>query len=174
MREPGVEPGELGEIAVDYEASRPVCFTEYWNKPDRTAEKIRDGWLLTEDLGTRDEDGYYAFHSRKDDVIISAGYKIGPEEVEECLARHEAVVDAGVVGVPDQVRGAVPKAFVVLVDGVEQSQDLATELQQFVKDHLADYQYPRSIEFIDELPTTATGKVQRYVLEQRHAPDAGR
>jgi len=161
-----VEPGEVGEIAVRYEGD-PVCFKEYWNKPEKTAGKVRNGWLLTEDLGRMDEDGYLQFHSRKDTVIISAGYRIGPVEIEEVLASHEAVADAGVIGVPDDQRGEVPKAFVVLTDEFEPSTDLKSRLRDGVKDRLAKYEYPREIEFLDELPKTSSGKVRRTSLEER-------
>ncbi|WP_255152296.1 acyl-CoA synthetase [Halorarius halobius] len=164
--EPTVDPGEVGEIAVRYEGD-PICFKEYWNKPDKTAEKVQNGWLLTEDLGAMDADGYLSFHSRKDNVIISAGYRIGPVEIEEALATHDAVADAGVVGIPDDERGEVPKAFVVLAAGHEASDDLKRQLAQHVRDRLAKYEYPREIEFIDVLPTTSTGKVRRVDLEQR-------
>ncbi|MFB6207270.1 MAG: acyl-CoA synthetase [Haloglomus sp.] len=161
-----VERGEIGEIAVRYDGD-PVCFKEYWNKPDETADKVQNGWLLTEDLGSMDEDGYVEFHSRKDTVIISAGYRIGPVEIEEALARHEAVADAGVIGVPDDERGEVPKAFVVLAAGYEPSDDLRERLRRDVRDRLAEYEYPREIAFIDELPKTSSGKVRRTSLEER-------
>lgn len=164
--EPTVETGETGEIAVRYE-DNPVCFVEYWNKPEKTAGKVRNGWLLTEDLGRMDEDGYVAFVGRKDDVIISAGYRIGPEEVEDSVAGHEAVADAAVIGVPDDERGEVPKAFVVLTADAEPSDDLRASIRQHVRDRLAKYEYPRDIEVVDELPKTATGKVRRASLRDR-------
>jgi acetyl-CoA synthetase len=164
--EPTVDPGEVGEIGVRYEGD-PACFKEYWNKPEKTEKKFKNGWLLTEDLGTADEDGYIEFVSRKDDVIISSGYRIGPEEIEDSLAGHDAVADAGVIGVPDAERGEVPKAYVTLAKGFEPSESLTEELQQHVKDRLAKYEYPRHIEFIDELPKTATGKIKRADLEDR-------
>ncbi|WP_254533177.1 acyl-CoA synthetase [Natrinema gelatinilyticum] len=164
--EPYEERDKLGEIAVDYETSWPICFKEYWNKPEKTAAKIQDGWLLTEDLGRMDEDGYLYFESRKDDVIICSGYRISPEEIEESLAGHDAVVDAGVIGVPDERRGEIPKAFVILAPGYESSDDLVETLQNHVKDRLAKYQYPRAIEFVDTLPQTATGKIQRFELRE--------
>lgn len=158
---------EVGEIAVRHEGN-PVIFNGYWNMPDRTEGKFSNGWLLTEDLGTKDEDGHFAFHSRKDDVIICSGYRVSPEELEETLSTHEAVANAGVIGIPDDTRGKVPKAFVTLVEGYEQSAELATTLQEYIKDRLAPYEYPREIEFIDELPTTpVSGKIQRAKLEQR-------
>lgn len=156
--------GEVGEIAVRYEGD-PVCFLEYWKQPGKTAEKVREGWLLTEDLGTVDEDGYFTFVGRTDDVIISSGYRIGPEEIEETLASHEAVADAGVIGIPDDERGAVPKAFVVPVG--EPGEDLREKLKNHVRNRLADYEYPREIAFVDALPRTSTEKVRRRDLRER-------
>jgi acetyl-CoA synthetase len=161
-----VEPGGIGEIAVRYEGN-PVCFKEYLNKPEKTAGKVRNGWLLTEDLGRMDEDGYVAFESRKDDVIISAGYRIGPVEIEETLAGHEAVADTAVIGVPDDERGEVPKAFVVLASGYDPTDDLRERLRGHVRDRLAQYEYPREIEFVEDLPKTTTGKVRRASLRDR-------
>jgi acetyl-CoA synthetase len=161
-----VPRGETGEIAVRYEGN-PVCFTEYWGLPEKTDLKVRNGWLLTEDLGTLDEDGYLEFVGRKDDVIISAGYRIGPEEIEDSLASHPAVAEAAVIGVPDGERGEVPKAFVVLAPGHEPGEDLIGALQDHVRDRLAKYEYPREIEFLDEMPTTTTGKVRRADLRER-------
>jgi acetyl-CoA synthetase len=168
--EPTVDPGETGEIAVRYEGN-PVCFVEYWNKPEKTERKVRNGWLLTEDLGRMDADGYVSFVGRKDDVIISAGYRIGPEEVEDSVAGHEAVADAAVIGVPDDERGEVPKAFVVLAAGQEPSDDLRESIRQHVRDRLAKFEYPRAIEFVDDLPKTATGKVRRASLRDREGLD---
>jgi acetyl-CoA synthetase len=167
-----VETGDIGEIAVRYEGN-PVCFKEYWHKPDRTDRKVRNGWLLTEDLGSMDEDGYVTFKSRKDDVIISAGYRIGPEEVEESLAGHEAVADSAIIGIPDDERGEVPKAFVVLADGYEASEDLREGVQTHVKERLAAYEYPREVEFVEELPKTETGKVRRASLRDREGIEKG-
>jgi len=161
-----VPRGETGEIAVRYEGN-PVCFTEYWNQPEKTDAKVRNGWLLTEDLGRMDEDGYVGFVGRTDDVIISAGYRIGPEEVEDSLASHPAVADAAVIGVPDEERGEVPKAFVVVAPGHEPGEGLIETLQAHVKDRLAKYEYPREIEFVEEMPTTTTGKVRRADLRER-------
>jgi len=162
-REP-LGPGEVGEIAVRFEGD-PVCFQEYWERPEKTDRKVQDGWLLTEDLGTVDEDGYLEFVGRADDVIISAGYKIGPEELEDTLAGHEAVAEVGVIGVPDDERGQVPKAFVVPTR--ESDDALRSDLQDYVRDRLASYEYPREIEFIDELPRTSTQKVRRRDLRER-------
>jgi acetyl-CoA synthetase len=164
--EPTVPRGEVGEIAVRYEGD-PICFKEYWNEPEKTAGKVRNGWLLTEDLGRMDEDDFLSFHSRKDNVIISAGYRIGPVEIEEALASHPAVADAGVIGVPDSKRGEVPKAFVVLAAGYEADDAMRETLAQHVRDRLAKYEYPREIEFLDDLPKTTSGKVRRVDLERR-------
>jgi len=160
-----VDPGEVGELAVRYEGD-PMLMKEYWNKPEKTAEKIREGWLLTEDLVQMDEDGYLKFQTRKDDVIISAGYRIGPSEIEDSLATHEAVLKAGVIGVPHDTRGEIPKAFVSLAEGYDPSEELDRELQTHVKDNLAKYEYPREIEFVDDLPLTSTDKVQRHRLKE--------
>jgi acetyl-CoA synthetase len=165
--EPTVEPGEVGEIGVRYEGN-PACFKAYWNKPEKTARKVQNGWLRTEDLGTIDEDGYLEFVSRTDDVIISSGYRIGPEEIEDSLAGHEAVADAGVIGIPDDERGEVPKAYLKLADGHEPSDALEDELKGHVKTRLAKYEYPRELEFIEALPQTETGKIRRVDLEKRH------
>ena len=172
---PTVESGEVGEIAVRYEGN-PVCFKEYLGKPERTARKVRNAWLLTEDLGTVDEDGYFSFKSRKDDVIISAGYRIGPEEIEESLSGHEAVGDAAVIGVPHDERGEAPKAYVVPADSVAPETDaerdaLREELQTHVRDRLAKYEYPRELEFVEQLPKTTTGKVRRADLREREGLD---
>jgi acetyl-CoA synthetase len=161
-----LEPGEAGEIAVRYEGD-PVCFVEYWEEPEKTATKVHDGWLLTEDLGKTDEDGYVEFVGRTDDVIISAGYRIGPEEIEEVLATHDAVADAGVIGVPHDERGEVPKAFVVPAPGHDGSERLEETLRDHVRDRLADYEYPREFEFLEELPRTSTEKVRRRTLRER-------
>lgn len=160
-----LEPGEIGEIAVGYEGN-PACFKEYLNKPEKTEKKVQNGWLLMEDLGSMDEEGYITFHGRKDDVIMCSGYKVGPEEVEDSLTSHESVSEAGVIGVSDERRGEIPKAFVVLRKGMSPSQELIEELQSYVKDNLAKYEYPREIEFIGELPKTTTGKIQRYDLRK--------
>jgi len=161
-----VEPGEVGELAVRYEGD-PVCFQEYWNKPEKTAATLREGWLLTDDLATVDADGYFSFRGRRDDVIIRSGYRIGPEELESTLATHEAVADAGVVGVADERRGEVPKAFVVLAGDRDPYPELADELRAHARQRLAEYEYPAEVEFVTSLPTTVTGKVKRSALRER-------
>lgn len=161
-----VDTGEVGELALRRKGN-PGCFTEYWNAPEKTAQKVQGEWQLCEDLGLMDEDGYLEFYSRTDDVIISSGYKVSPVEVEDALAAHEAVANAGVIGVPDETRGELVKAFVELAEGRDPSEGLRTELQQFVKDRLAKYEYPRELSFVDELPKTTTGKVRRQRLRER-------
>ena len=157
--------GEVGEIVV--RSPDPVMMLEYWNRPDATEAKFRDGWLLTGDLGREDPDGYFWFESRKDDVISSMGYRIGPGEIEESLMGHPAVAMCAVVGIPDDVRGQVPKAFVVLREDREASDDLASELQHHVRTRLAAHEVPRQVTFVDDLPRTTTGKIMRRALRER-------
>jgi acetyl-CoA synthetase len=161
--------GELGEVVV--RTPDPTALLEYWNRPDATREKLRDGWLHTGDLARVDEEGYIWFESRADDVIKSAGYRIGPSEIEECLRGQEAVANAAVVGVPDEVRGHAVKAYVQLKPGFSPSGELEENLRDHVRRYLAAYQYPRFIEFVDFLPVTDTGKVARHALrDQATAP----
>ena len=157
-----VPPGTTGAIAV--KAPDPVFFLRYWNKPEATSEKFCDGWLLTGDVGHRDEEGYFWFHGRDDDVIISGGYRIGPTEIEDCLMRHPAVAMVAVIGVPDKVRGEVVKAFIVPREGCEIDDALRADVQAFVKSRLSAHEYPRQIEFRTDLPLTITGKIRRKDL----------
>ena len=157
-----VRPGETGTIAV--KAPDPVFFLRYWNKPDATEEKFCNGWLLTGDTGHRDEEGYFWFHGRNDDVIISGGYRIGPTEIEDCLMQHPAVAMVAVIGVPDSVRGEVVKAFIVPREGTAVDTALQADVQNFVKARLSAHEYPRQIEFRDTLPMTITGKIRRKDL----------
>ncbi|MDY6971717.1 MAG: AMP-binding protein [Thermodesulfobacteriota bacterium] len=159
-------PGEQGEIAIGAFDGNPVVLKEYWRNPEETKAKFKGNWMLTGDLGTKDKEGYFTFISRKDDIIISSGYRIGPSEVEDTLIKHEAVVEAAVIGVPDETRGQIPKAFVILRADCEPSDDLKKELQVFVKERLAKHEYPRAIQFVTELPKTTTGKVMRRVLRK--------
>jgi acetyl-CoA synthetase len=168
--EPTVPTGEVGEIALGAEGN-PGIFTGYLDAPEKTAAKRRKGWLLSEDLGVAHEDGYVSFTSRKDDVIISSGYRIGPGEIEDVLVAHDDVVDAGVIGVPDDERGEVPKAFVELVDGATPGPDLEGRLRQHVKTELAKYEYPREVAFVEHLPRTTTGTTQRADLRDREGLD---
>ncbi|MFE7419973.1 AMP-binding protein [Rhodococcus sp. NPDC057529] len=157
-----VETGQVGEICIA--AKNPGQFLEYWNQPDKTREKVHDGWIHTGDLARADAAGNLWYQGRADDVISSAGYRIGPGEIEECLLSHHTVAMAGVIGVPDQLRGEAVHAFVVLVDEVTASEELRQELQAHVKRRLAFYQYPRQITFLDQLPLTTTGKIMRREL----------
>ena len=161
--------GEVGELAV--RASDPVLFLRYWEDPDATKKKFtasRD-WLLTGDLAYRDSDGYLWFKSRSDDVINSAGYRIGPAEVESCLLEHPAIAMAAAIGVPDEVRGQVVKAYVVLTDDADGTDGLMDDLKKTVRTRLAAYVYPREIEVVPELPLTPTGKVLRSELRRADA-----
>jgi acetyl-CoA synthetase len=157
--------GEQGEIALRLPSA--TAFREYWREPEKTAEKTRDGWLHSGDLGRADEDGYLWFEGRTDDLIGSAGYRIGPTEIEECLLGHPAVAMSAVIGVPDELRGQAVMAFVVLKPGISPDSALDTALKDHVKHRLAFYQYPREIRFIDELPMTTTGKIMRRVLRRQ-------
>jgi acetyl-CoA synthetase len=165
--------GEMGEVAVHREW-RPgerdaVFFLEYWKNPAATQAKFTGDWCRTGDLAKRDEDGYLWYAGRADDMFKSAGYRIGPSEIENCLVKHPAVANAAVVPKPDPERGNIVKAFVVLTPGYHPSKDLETEIQLHVRGRLAPYEYPKAIEFIDALPMTTTGKVQRRVLRLREA-----
>jgi len=156
--------GQSGEIAID--RHHPLTMLEYFNNPTATKEKFLGDWLLSGDLGTMDEDGYVWFESRKDDVINSAGYRIGPGEIENCLGSHPDVALSAVVGVPDERRGQVPKAFVVLKPGRAATEDLADELRTHVRTRLAPHEMPREIVFVDDLPRTTTGKIMRRALRE--------
>ncbi|WP_439026027.1 acyl-CoA synthetase [Haloarchaeobius sp. DT45] len=162
-----LEPGETGEIAQrgDY----PCFFAGYWQKPEKTEECFVNDWYLSGDLAHMDEDGYFWFEGRADDVILSSGYRIGPFEVESSLGEHPAVAEAAVVPKPHEERGNIVKAYVVLTDEYEGSDSLVTELQNHVKDELSAHEYPREIEFVDELPKTVTGKIRRTELRDRTA-----
>ncbi len=161
-----VPSGELGEIAVKKDHD-PVFFLEYWKNPQATREKFIGDWGCTGDQGKMDHDGYLWYQGRSDDVIKSAGYRIGPAEIESCLVKHPAVANAAVIGKPDETRGAIVKAFIVLQPGEAPSERLVEEIQNHVRGRLAPYEYPREIEFIDALPMTTTGKVQRKELRKR-------
>jgi acetyl-CoA synthetase len=160
------KPGELGEIAVDRRGD-PVFFLEYWKNPQATRDKFIGDWGCTGDQGRMDEDGYLWYQGRSDDVIKSSGYRIGPAEIESCLVKHPAVANAAVIGKPDEARGQIVKAFIVLQPGQQPSQALMDEIQAHVRGRLAPYEYPKEIEFIDALPMTTTGKVQRKELRKR-------
>jgi acetyl-CoA synthetase len=157
--------GELGQIAI--KRPDPVMFLEYWGKPDATCDKFIGDWMTTGDQGIVDDEGYVQFVGRDDDVITSAGYRIGPTEIEDCLIRHPAVSLAAVVGKPDPLRTEIVKAFIVLKSGRAPSDALAAEIQAFVKTHLSAHEYPREVAFIEQMPMTTTGKVIRRLLRQR-------
>jgi len=164
-------PGETGVIAV--RRPDPVMFLGYWQRPEATAAKFRGDWLLTGDLGRMDEDGFFTCLGREDDLINSAGYRIGPAEIEACLARHPAVGLCAVIGVPDPVRGEIVKAYVVPEPGYRADEALAEEIRRFVRERLAAHLYPRVVTFVDSLPLTATGKVRRAELRARERREAG-
>jgi acetyl-CoA synthetase len=162
------EPLEAGETGVIAERGDfPCFFAEYWEKPDKTADCFVGDWYLSGDLGYLDEDGYFWFEGRADDVIISAGYRIGPFEVESALGEHPAIAEAAVVPKPHAERGNIVKAYVVLADGYEPSESLKDEIQKGVKSDLAAHEYPREVEFVDDLPKTVTGKIRRTELRDR-------
>lgn len=155
-----VPEGEPGELLVSVDSSSPC----YWNKHEETKETMIGNWLRTGDIVQRDKSGYYRYIGRVDDIIEAGGIKVAPAEVEAALIEHPAVVEAAVVGAPDEHGIEKPKAFVILNRGYQPSPQLALELQQFVKSKIAPYNYPRWVEFVDELPKTATGKIQRFKL----------
>ena len=154
--------GEQGSIAVL--APDPVMFLEYWNNETATREKFIGDWLVTGDLGEMDEQGYLTFVGRDDDVITSAGYRIGPGPIEDCLLSHPAVRNAAVVGKPDPGRTEIVAAFLVLREGYRPSESLTRDLQQHVRSRLSAHEYPRQISYVESLPQTATGKIIRRAL----------
>jgi acetyl-CoA synthetase len=170
-----VPPGEVGDVSLhrqwrsdaDPGSDNPVLFLGYWNNPEGTASKWSGDWCRTGDLAHFDDEGYLWYAGRADDVFKAAGYRIGPSEVENCLVRHPAVANAAVVPKPDATRGNVIVAFVVLVPGTVPSEALVESIQAHVRSLLAPYQYPREIRFIEALPMTTTGKVQRGKLRAR-------
>jgi acetyl-CoA synthetase len=157
--------GELGQIAI--KRPDPVMFLEYWGQGAATGEKFIGDWMTTGDQGRMDEDGYFHFVGRNDDVITSSSYRIGPGEIEDCLIRHPAVALAAVVGKPDPIRTEIVKAFVVLNAGHAPSDALAADIQAFVRTRLSAHEYPREVAFIDTMPMTTTGKVIRRLLRER-------
>ena len=161
-------PGEAGEIAVRASPAPPVgLFKGYWQNPEATAKCFSDGWYRTGDSARVDEDGYFWFVARTDDIITSSAYRIGPFEVENALMEHPAVAEVAVIGKPDPERTEIVKAYVVLAAGFEPSEKLVKELQSHVKETTAPYKYPREVEFMDELPKTVTGKIRRVELRGR-------
>ena len=170
-----VEPlDEAGNVLADGQTGElcalrddPVMFLGYWKRDQATQDKFIGPWWSTGDVGYRDSDGYLWFVGRKDDVISSAGHRIGPGEIEDCMLKHPAVVQAAAVGTPDDLRGEIVKAFIVLASGEAPSDALRQSIQDRVRGDLAAYEYPREIEFVSELPMTTTGKVRRIELRER-------
>lgn len=164
-------PGEVGDIAVHMET--PALFKNYYKDPERTAMQFRGDYYVTGDKASKDEEGYFWFEGRGDDIIISSGYTIGPFEVEDALVKHPYVKECAVVASPDEIRGHIVKAFVVLRDGISPDQEnLVADLQEHVKELTAPYKYPRKIEFIEELPKTTSGKIRRMELRNKELEGA--
>ena len=164
QRGASVQDGSVGEIAV--QRPDPVMFLEYWRNPEATRNKFIGDRLLTGDLAQKDEDGYFWFKGRNDDVITSAGYRIGPAEIEDCLMKHPSVIMAAAVGSPDNIRTEIVKAFIVLKSDMTPDPAISKDIKDFVKARLAAHEYPREIEFVNELPMTATGKIMRKELKK--------
>lgn len=162
-------PGQSGNIAV--KRPDPVMFLAYWKKPEATRKKYVGDWCMTGDMGRKDEDGYLWFVGREDDVITSAGYRIGPGEIEDCLIKHPAVALAAVIGKPDKIRTEIVKAFIVLKPDIRADDKLTDDIKDYVRSRLAAHEYPREIEFVDALPMTATGKIIRKDLREREVKE---
>lgn len=157
--------GEEGHIGLKVKPERPPgLFKEYWKHEDKTSEVFHGEWYYTGDKAYKDEDGYFWFVGRADDVIKASGYRIGPFEVESALQEHPAVQEPAVVGAPHEIRGKIVKAYIMLNEGYEPSDELKSELQDHVKEVTAPYKYPREIEFVEELPKTISGKIRRTEL----------
>jgi acetyl-CoA synthetase len=164
-----VPRGTVGQVAV--KRPDPVMFLGYWKNEKATAEKFIGDWMTTGDLGRMDEEGYVTFFGRDDDVITSSGYRIGPSEIEDCLAGHPAVQLAAAVGKPDPVRTEIVKAYVMLRPGNTPSDTLASDIRDWVKSRLSMHEYPREVDFVDALPLTTSGKVIRHLLRKRAAEE---
>ena len=164
---PTIGVREEGRIAISFIPPPPGLVVEYLDNPEENAKSFVDGWYYTGDKAYKDEDGYFWFVGRDDDVIKSSGYRIGPFEVESALLEHPAVQEAAVVGSPDRIRGLIVKAFVILNNGFKPSEMLVKDLKTYVKRTTAPYKYPRAIEFVDELPKTISGKIKRNELRER-------
>lgn len=168
-----VAPGENGEIVIRKRNGKHPAglLIEYYRDPESTAKVWEGGYYHTGDIAWRDEDGYFWYVGRKDDVIKSSGYRIGPFEVESVIMEHPAVLECAVTGVPHEIRGMVVKATIVLTKGYKPSDELAKEIQNYVKTHTAPYKYPRIVEFVDELPKTSSGKIKRVEIRNRDLAD---
>ena len=162
-----VPQGETGRIAISLDPRPAGLIREYLDNPEENAAMFVNGWYYTGDKAYKDEDGYFWFVGRNDDVIKSSGYRISPFEVESTLLEHPAVKESAVVGSPDSIRGMVIKAFIVLHDGYQPSEKLVKDIQDYVKRTTAPYKYPRQIEFVTELPKTISGKIKRAELRNR-------
>ncbi|MDS0223172.1 AMP-binding protein [Haloarcula sp. S1AR25-5A] len=160
--------GDIGEIALRPH-DRSVFFDEYWHLPEKTAAKEVESWFVTGDLARQDDDGYVWFKSRKDDVIITSGYRVGPMEVESAILEHPDVVQTGVIGAPDDTRGEIIKAYVEAAEDAPDQNTLRAEIQSVVRNQLAEYEYPREIEFAEALPQTTSGKIRRKALQEWNA-----
>ena len=164
-----MEDNKIGHIGVKItDPYPPGLFKGYYKDDVKTAEVFRNGWYYTGDTATRDNDGYIWFVGRSDDIISSAGYRISPFEVESALIEHPAVIEAAVVAKPDEIRGSIVKAYLILSARYEQSEGLAKDIQDFVKQHSAPYKYPREIEFVTSLPKTISGKIRRVALRETY------
>jgi len=159
--------GVTGEIVIGIDPKPAGIMVEYYRDPEKTAATMRNGWLHTGDVAWKDEDGYIWYVGRNDDIIKSSGYRIGPFEIESVLAHHPAVKESAVTGVPDDIRGQLVKATIVLRDGYEPSDELKKDIQNFVKKETAPYKYPRAVEFVPFLPKTASGKIRRVEIRDR-------
>ena len=166
-----MKPGEAGQIAIL--RPDPVMFLGYWQDEQATAKKFIGDWMTTGDQGIEDEDGYVHFFGRDDDVITSAGFRIGPGEIEDCLTGHPAIALAAAVGKPDALRTEIVKAFIVLRKDHQPSDALAAEIQNFVRTRLSAHEYPREVEFVESMPLTTTGKVIRRIFRDRAKAEAG-
>lgn len=166
-----VAKGRPGQIAIA--RPDPVMFLGYWQNPEATEKKFIGDWMTTGDQGTEDEDGYVHFFGRDDDVITSAGFRIGPSEIEDCLTGHPAVALAAAVGKPDPLRTEIVKAYVVLKDGIDASPALADEIRLWVRERLSAHEYPREVEFVESMPLTTTGKVIRRIFRDRAKAETG-
>jgi acetyl-CoA synthetase len=165
-----VPTGEVGQIAVA--RPDPVMFLEYWQNPEATEKKFIGDWMTTGDQGVEDADGYFSFFGRDDDVITSAGFRIGPGEIEDCLTGHPAIALAAAVGKPDRLRTEIVKAYVVLKDGFSGSDALAAEISDWVRERLSAHEYPREVAFVDSMPLTSSGKVIRRIFRDRARREA--
>ena len=159
--------GQTGEIVISCDPKPPGLMMCYYRDEEKTAKAMHDGWYHTGDVAWKDEDGYYWYVGRNDDVIKSSGYKISPFEIESVLVTHPAVLECAVTGIPDPVRGQLVKATVVLREGYEPSDELMKELQKYVKHETAPYKYPRAMDFVKELPKTVNGKIQRAQIRKK-------